>query len=312
MTEQEWLTSTDPQAMLAYLDEDGNDSRRDKRLNLDRKLRLWACACCRSVWHLLTDERSRRAVEVAERYADVDENLSHIGLLTARRQAEAEQGWVWCATCPDIAVGLRQTIYHNAHQPYGFGPFVPPATHAALLREIVGNPWRPVVATETVKREVLCWHCDGRGYVYNDIMNVATHLMCESCQGRRFVQKEVQKPASWLTPQVVALAEAAYSERVDVKCGSCSGKGYVWSNIQQGHRHCTLCHSTGTSSTGTLDPDRLGVLADALEEAGCDSPYMLDHLRGDFVNASGERVIGAYRDQPHVRGCWAIDLLLGK
>ena len=47
---------------------------------------------------------------------------------------------------------------------------------------------------------------------------------------------------------------------------------------------------------GTLDPFRLAVLADALEEAGCDGDLPA-HLR-----APG----------PHVRGCWALDLVLGK
>jgi hypothetical protein len=39
------------------------------------------------------------------------------------------------------------------------------------------------------------------------------------------------------------------------------------------------------------------ILADALEEAGCTNPDLLSHLRGTG---------------PHVRGCWAIDLVLGK
>jgi hypothetical protein len=46
---------------------------------------------------------------------------------------------------------------------------------------------------------------------------------------------------------------------------------------------------------GTLDPARLGVLADALEEAGCSDGEILTHLR-----APGR----------HVRGCWAVDLIL--
>jgi hypothetical protein len=48
---------------------------------------------------------------------------------------------------------------------------------------------------------------------------------------------------------------------------------------------------------GTLGPARLAVLADALEEAGCDDAHLLSHLRGPGL---------------HVRGCFVIDALLGK
>jgi hypothetical protein len=36
----------------------------------ERKLRLYGCACCRSIWRALADERCRRGVEVVERLAD--------------------------------------------------------------------------------------------------------------------------------------------------------------------------------------------------------------------------------------------------
>jgi hypothetical protein len=43
--------------------------------------------------------------------------------------------------------------------------------------------------------------------------------------------------------------------------------------------------------------DRMPILADAMEEAGCDNADMLNHCRGEG---------------PHVRGCWVVDLVLGK
>jgi hypothetical protein len=43
--------------------------------------------------------------------------------------------------------------------------------------------------------------------------------------------------------------------------------------------------------------DQMPILGDALEEAGCANPEILGHCR---------------RPGPHVRGCWALDLVLGK
>jgi hypothetical protein len=71
--------------------------------------------------------------------------------------------------------------------------------------------------------------------------------------------------AAWLTPIVTALAQAAYKER--------------------------------SLPAGTLDTDRLAILADALEDAGCTDASLLEHLRGPG---------------PHYRGCWPVDLILAK
>src|SRR5262245_36454389 len=61
MNQNEWLASDDPRAMLDHLEEHATD----------RKLRLFAVACCRRFWsHLARDEVSRQAVEVAEQFAE--------------------------------------------------------------------------------------------------------------------------------------------------------------------------------------------------------------------------------------------------
>jgi hypothetical protein len=70
--------------------------------------------------------------------------------------------------------------------------------------------------------------------------------------------KPVTIDPSWLTSNVVSLAQAIYDERAF---------------------------------------DRMPILGDALEDAGCDNKDILNHCR------SGEE---------HVRGCWVVDSILGK
>ena len=49
--------------------------------------------------------------------------------------------------------------------------------------------------------------------------------------------------------------------------------------------------------SGALAPERMRELAQVLQDAGCDDAELLSHLRGEGT---------------HVRGCWALDTILGK
>ena len=59
---------------------------------------------------------------------------------------------------------------------------------------------------------------------------------------------------------------------------------------------CKALDQVDIMPSGELESDRLAVLSDAVEEAGCDDPAILEHLRSPG---------------PHFRGCHVLDLLLG-
>lgn len=151
MTEAEWLGSTDPTAMLEFL--------RDRAS--DRRLRLFACAYCRLHWELLADERSRKAVQVAERYVDgvADESErknAATEVLSASSQAALEREWTSesspSALAAYAATAAWYTVFYSARAAtittcdadatdwYVENGIEMP--HPELLREIFGNPFR--------------------------------------------------------------------------------------------------------------------------------------------------------------------------
>jgi hypothetical protein len=241
MDEKQWLACNDPTPMLTFLS--GKSS--------SRRLRLFLCACARRVWHFVREEACHEAVQIAERHADgqVSQEELETALLAARRVAwqipddadapldEVRSDWAaavaaWAAepvgtfsvTGAPFADEDTKLFFHVLFSTISNVVWETAAriteqlTQASLLRDLFGNPFRPVTLS----------------------------------------------PA-WRTPTVLSLAQSAYDHRI--------------------------------LPGGTLDPERLAVLADALEESGCDNAEILGHLRGDG---------------PHWRGCWVVDLLLGQ
>jgi hypothetical protein len=236
MTEREWLACADPQKMLDFL--------RGKAS--DRKLRLFAAACCRGLWEWIRVKRSRTAIEQAERYADgllSKETLDAAAAATSKawikfgiNREDVDDGDIRSLraahfTCDEREALLRvSAMVMNARRRTTSEIELETSReaqdaveaegcrHALLLRDLFGNPFRPA-----------------------------------------------RSESGLFPPTVVSLGQAAYRER--------------------------------TVPSGELDLARLAILADALEEAGCQDPDILAHCRQSGL---------------HVRGCWVVDLVLGK
>ena len=230
MTESEWNTCTSPEAMLDWLRARGTLS--------DRKARLFSVAVCRRLWPLLTDERSRRAVEVAERQADGLTGRADVA--SARREATD--------ACQDAeaADGNRAGANAAAYVLDADASFA--ARFTACAAEVA-------VAASVTFRPSSVDVTDRWDAAVGDERAIQADLL-------RDLFDPFRPPASvdaWRTAEVVGLAGAAYADR--------------------------------------LDPARLAALAQALADAGCADAELLGHLRGEG---------------PHVRGCWGLDVLLGR
>jgi hypothetical protein len=156
MTEADWNSCTDPQRMLGFLRKSDKAS--------ERKLLLFACACCRVVWHLLGVRQYRKVVLVAERYAD--RQATQQAVEKARRDAYYPSQKQWS---PAMSAALQATVFLSAPSAGRVAACVEEALareqaeveeqieHTplhALLRDIFNNPFRPA----TLAPAVLTWN----------------------------------------------------------------------------------------------------------------------------------------------------------
>jgi hypothetical protein len=155
VTEVEWLNSSDPAAMLLYL--------RDRASK--RKLRLFACALARRAWSLLSTERIRRAVEAAERFAD---GAAPKREMTAAGAAAQQAAWTVSRDGPrfkDDRTAAAFAIARDAAYAIVWEAAtlacreaklaeISAASRRAVLRDIFGNPFRPV----SISSAVLAWN----------------------------------------------------------------------------------------------------------------------------------------------------------
>jgi hypothetical protein len=247
MTGARWLACTDPTAMLAFLH--GKAS--------DRKLRLFAVACCR---HLQSSWPSPpeydKFLEWAELFADgaaSAEDLARIG--------DEVTGYVEdCA--PDWWTGIARVIACAVHLPRADPLAIRQATLQVVRYDrLPGEDWAAEASEEFTYQAALLRELVGP-FLFRP----------------RWALASLSVNPAMLTPTVVDLAQGIYDRRAF---------------------------------------DRLPLLADALEVAGCTSADILAHCRqvkhrGHHRLFRGRRLADDSQPGEHVRGCWVVDLLLGK
>jgi hypothetical protein len=224
MTEAEWMACTDPEPLLEFLHNQTIE---------ERKYRLFACACCRRIWHLL-DGRSQRLIEVVERYMA---GLSDAAALAAAAEHHGD-------------VLREATPYTPAH-------VIAPIVH--MTRPGVGAAWALAWNTVSETRRALRLHSPRedpyRGYRECQVQATILREVIGNPFRSLSVDPSIRR---WNDETPARLAHAIYDEQAF---------------------------------------DRLPILADALEEAGCTDQDILNHCR---------------KPGDHIRGCWVVDALLGK
>jgi hypothetical protein len=268
MTEADWLGCNDPSKMLPFVQ--GKAS--------ERKLRLFACACCRRVWDLLPKD-GRKAVKVAEKFAD-----GLAGLEELRRAAHRiericrDKARAWRSRARQAAVAA-DAAFGATDRGERMAPMV--ARSAAGLLSMLGVVEHSaglrlgVLGVDEAGLWVVRWR-KGRGKKKERERKRERHAM-EASENEWGPERRAQADLLRCilgNPFRAVITHSAI---------------HVWNDKTVRRIAQTIYDESAF--------DCMAVLADALEDAGCTGEELLAHCR-----AGGE----------HVRGCWAVDLLLGK
>lgn len=259
MTEADWNASSDPAAMLAWLTvanlewTTATDAARERsRLASDRKLRLFSCACHRLAGLRPTD---------AYAHMEADGERWH---QNTREDDAAYLASLWADDSP-----VR--------------PAPPAGQKAALLRDIIGNPFRPLTSL---------WLCQSCGGVIQQPEEwTIKRSLCECTPTR-----PMHPWLAWNDGTVPRLAAAIYEERAfertPILADALEDAGCTDRDILMHLRGWERCLACGGS--GKLDADH----RDGTITCRACSPYW------------GSGAIP--KRGPCVRGCAVLDLLLGK
>lgn len=153
MTEEEWLSSTDPEGMYAVVSQGPFRAEWPDAQRTARKRALFGAACCRLVWPLIVvDERCRKSVELLERQFDEPISVEQTEEITwgAKMAAEHPEDGT-----PELQMLAADLVYGAGHPGTdiayllrGLSDWGDPHERAAriadIMRDILGNPFRPV------------------------------------------------------------------------------------------------------------------------------------------------------------------------
>jgi hypothetical protein len=265
MAADEWLACTDPQKMLNVLRACGTAS--------ERKLRLFAAACCRRLWRWLPDERSQKAVDAAERMA---EGLAVQDLPLIKTEAGAAavraEGRGAHARPSDFVDDSAYFAAGNEEISAGYTLLAASEAATAAWSALSPSPaeaaeWAAVDAAEAAQ-----WAADAADWAAGAGRGRTGRADCDECGEQCRLLRCIFGPLPLLrSPFPSALL--AWNDR------------------------CIVRLAQGIYQERAFTAERLGVLADALEEAGCTDADVLDHCR---------------RPGQHARGCWVIDRILDR